>query len=54
MNDRYEVKFTTTDKDGKEWLRNCGVMFPHRQGGGFSIIIEAPTGTMKLAAFPAK
>lgn len=59
MTDRYDVVYKVRRKDGTEFSRTCGVAFPHKQGGGFSLILEAmpfpaEPGQVRLALFPAK
>lgn len=59
MTDRFDVTYKVKGKDGKEYSRSCGAAFPHKQGGGFSLILEAmpfpaEPGPLRLAMFPAK
>lgn len=41
MTSRYDILSGRTDKDGKKRWTKIGVMFPSKQGEGFSIKLEA-------------
>lgn len=41
MSERYDVMTAREGKDGKTYWTKIGVMFPNRNGGGFSIAFEA-------------
>ncbi|EIM25726.1 hypothetical protein [Microvirga lotononidis] len=41
MSNRYDLLTSKTDKDGKKRWTKVGVMFPSKQGEGFSIKLEA-------------
>lgn len=41
MSTRYDLLTSKTDKDGKKRWTKVGVMFPSKQGEGFSIKLEA-------------
>lgn len=40
MADRYEA-FTIRESNGKKYYTKLGVMFPNRNGGGFSLALDA-------------
>lgn len=59
MATRYDLASGRKDKDGKTRWTKVGVMFPAKQGDGFSIKLEAlplpnETGEVWLSAFPPR
>lgn len=56
MTNRYDLMSGRTDKDGKKRWTKIGVMFPSKQGEGFSLKLEAlplpnAEGEVWLSAF---